>query len=139
MGCKQSNPPAPDGPKPPPPPAPPSATRRRVKGKIPIGPIAGVEWITYHCAHRFCQRRKHQGTVGGMLIKIEDWLRISRPARPVPGNTAVKKLLNHGMRAATYRMVGKASPKAWVLVILGDTLVTVHQNTAGEFEPISSN
>lgn len=109
----------------------------KIKGnRVPFGPIKGVEYVTPHCLVRFSQRAKVKGTAGRVLVTLEGWLTKAREAQLVPG-AEVKKLLNHNVVPATYYRVGSAIPtKAdWILVVVGNTLVTVHQNQSGEWIP----
>jgi hypothetical protein len=94
---------------------------------LPIGPINGVEFLTGHCAARFRERVGMVGTHATVLLKVEEWLRRSKPARLKPKYEAAK-ILAHG-KPATYRMFN-----GFVLVITGNTLVTVYLDEAKETE-----
>lgn len=97
---------------------------------IPFGPLHGVEFATGHCLARFKERVGVKGTHGEVLVRLEQWLKQSKPAQLRP-EVRLKKLLSHGCRPAIYRMFAQH-----VLVISGNLLVTIYKDDAKETIPL---
>lgn len=99
----------------------------------PFGPLHGVAHVTPHALQRFRERSGVKGTAGQVLSRLENWMRSAKPAKPRNAHVDAMKVLTHGPVPATYWMIGTHA-QAFVIVCKDDTIVTVHQNVANEFE-----
>lgn len=93
--------------------------------KSPIDPIHGVSFISVHAAHQWQKRSGCKARLTGLVAKIENMLMQSAPAH-MNSIHRVQYMLRHECQPSRVRMCG-----SWVLVIEGDTVVTVHTNERG--------
>lgn len=97
---------------------------------IPFGPIEGVDTVKYHAIRRYMERISDSRSVGEVIVALERFVSKAATAK-LKDEKVFSKLLSHG-NTATYKMLGEGKG-AWVLVIVGSVLVTIHDNAAREF------
>jgi hypothetical protein len=104
----------------------------------PFGPINGVNSVSSHAIERFKERTGATGTFGKILHQMEDWLKRSFKVELKP-EARLKKLLNNGVTDADYWCVGTLKKgSGHIMVVVKNTLVTVHRNQSGEWRGITA-
>jgi len=104
------------------------------RNRRPFGPVKNVRFVTEHCCQRFRERRECGGqlTEGAVVVAMEKWLEKSRELVTTPRQNLME-ILNHARPAKFYRIGPKQLdytrlvPGDWVMVVEGETLVTVYQ------------
>jgi len=93
--------------------------------RYPLEPVHGVSWATKHAVERWKERSGSKKSLLLVAATLEKLLADSKEAYMDPGDR-LAHMLRHDCQPAEVRMAGQ-----YVLVIEGDTVVTVHQNERG--------
>lgn len=103
-------------------------------GRRPFGPVKSVRFVSEHCCQRYRERAgaaEQAVTEGAVVVALEKWLDKAREVTLTP-QQAAWMIIGHDRIAKFYRVgpkqtgVPRLANGDWVLVVEGDTLITVY-------------